>query len=241
MKKENMRIKENITISDQINVINYIMDYYFTDGEYTPYYAGIGKIEAIALYLIDGVEFDDDEYVYECVENDKELRALVHKFCYDVANGSVAKKHNTDNRKYIDVMRFVIENVNEKLEFEKQKRIHCTDEKSEFISSISNFVNDLDSAMSNFSNLKLSELTPDMIEKAKNIIDQLSDKEITADVVSDVIKNAVDFKVDESEIVDGLKSQIGNLCDLLRDERKKNKTLEKKVADFGARNVLADK
>lgn len=95
--------------------------------------------------------------------------------------------------------------------------------------------------MSNFSNLKLSELTPDMIEKAKNIIDQLSDKEITADVVSDVIKNAVDFKVDESEIVDGLKSQIGNLRDLLRDERKKNKTLEKKVADFGARNVLADK
>ena len=73
------------------------------------------------------------------------------------------------------------------------------------------------------------------------IIDQLSDKEITADVVSDVIKNAVDFKVDESEIVDGLKSQIGNLRDLLRDERKKNKTLEKKVADFGARNVLADK
>ena len=77
--------------------------------------------------------------------------------------------------------------------------------------------------MSNFSNLKLSELTPDMIEKAKSIIDQLSDKEITADVVSDVIKNAVDFKVDESEIVDGLKSQIGNLRDLLRDERKKNK------------------
>ena len=167
MKKENMEIKENITISDQINVINYIMDYYFTDGEYTPYYAGIAKIEAIALFFINGVEFDGDEYVYECVENDKELRTLVHKFCYDVANGSVAKKHNTDNRKYIDVMRFVIENVNEKLEFEKQKRIHCTDEKSEFISSISNFINDLDSAMSNFSNLKLSELTPDMIEKSK--------------------------------------------------------------------------
>lgn len=227
MKKENMRIKENITISDQINVINYITDYYFTDGEYTPYYAGIGKIEAIALFFIDGVKFDNDEYVYECVENDEELRGLVHKFCYDIANDKVAKKHNVDNGKYIDIMRFVIENVNEKLEFEKQKRIHCTDEKSEFISSISN--------------LKLSELTPDTIEKAKSIIDQLSDKEITADVVSDVIKNAVDFKVDESEVVDGLKSQIGNLCDLLKDERKKNKTLEKKVADFGARNVLADK
>lgn len=241
MKKENMRIKGNITISDQINVINYITDYYFTDGEYTPYYAGIGKIEAIALFFIDGVKFDNDEYVYECVENDEELRGLVHKFCYDIANDKVAKKHNGDNRKYIDIMRFVIENVNEKLEFEKQKRIHCTEEKSEFISSISNFINDLDSAMSNFSNLKLSELTPDTIEKAKSIIDQLSDKEITADVVSDVIKNAVDVKIPESEMIDGLKEQIGNLRDLLRDERKKNKTLEKKVADFGARNVLADK
>lgn len=66
MKKENMRIKENITISDQINVINYITDYYFTDGEYTPYYAGIAKIEAIALFFINGVKFDGDEYVYEC-------------------------------------------------------------------------------------------------------------------------------------------------------------------------------
>ena len=143
MKKENMRIKENITISDQINVINYIIDYYFTDGEYTPYYAGIAKIEAIALFFINGVEFDGDEYVYGCVENDKELRTLVHKFCYDVANGSVAKKHNTDNRKYIDVMRFVIENVNEKLEFEKQKRIHCTDEKNRMMKDINDVMEEL--------------------------------------------------------------------------------------------------
>ena len=142
MRKENMRIKENITISDQINVINYIIDYYFTDGEYTPYYAGIAKIEAIALYFIDGVEFNDDD-VYECVENDKELRTLVHKFCYDVANGNVAKKHNTDNRKYIDVMRFVIENVNEKLEFEKQKRIHCTDEKNRTMKDINDVMEEL--------------------------------------------------------------------------------------------------
>ena len=142
MKKENMRIKENITISDKINVINYIIDYYFTDGEYTPYYAGIAKIEAIALYFIDGVEFNDDD-VYECVENDKELRTLVHKFCYDVANGNVAKKHNTDNRKYIDVMRFVIENVNEKLEFEKQKRIHCTDEKNRTMKDINDVMEEL--------------------------------------------------------------------------------------------------
>lgn len=143
MKKENMRIKENITISDKINVINYIIDYYFTDGEYTPYYAGIAKIEAIALFFINGVEFDGDEYVYECVENDEELKKLVRKFCYDIANGSVAKKHNTDNRKYIDIMKFVIENVNEKLEFEKQKRIHCTDEKNRMMKDIDDVMEEL--------------------------------------------------------------------------------------------------
>lgn len=140
MKKENMRIKENITISDQINVINYITDYYFTDGEYTPYYAGIAKIEAIALFFINGVKFDGDEYVYECVENDEELRKLVYKFCYDVANDKIAKKHNEENGKYIDIMRFVIENVNEKLEFEKQKRIHCTDEKNRMMKDINDIM-----------------------------------------------------------------------------------------------------
>ena len=45
MKKENMRIKENITISDQINVINYIMDYYFTDGNILHIMQGLGKLK----------------------------------------------------------------------------------------------------------------------------------------------------------------------------------------------------
>ena len=191
MKKENMRIKENITISDQINVINYITDYYFTDGEYTPYYAGIGKIEAIALFFIDGVEFDDDEYVYECVENDKELITLVHKFCYDVANGSVAKKHNTDNRKYIDVMRFVIENVNEKLEFEKQKRIHCTDEKNRMMKDINDVMEELVELAKNIKYAAKPVIeNPEFTTQAVSVLKKLNGADVlNRDTFIDIVMN----------------------------------------------------
>ena len=191
MKKENMRIKENITISDKINVINYITDYYFTDGEYTPYYAGIGKIEAIALFFIDGVEFDDDEYVYECVENDKELITLVHKFCYDVANGSVAKKHNTDNRKYIDVMRFVIENVNEKLEFEKQKRIHCTDEKNRMMKDINDVMEELVELAKNIKYAAKPVIeNPEFTTQAVSVLKKLNGADVlNRDTFIDIVMN----------------------------------------------------
>lgn len=191
MKKENMRIKENITISDQINVINYITDYYFTDGEYTPYYAGIGKIEAIALFFIDGVKFDNDEYVYECVENDKELRGLVYKFCYDIANNKVAKKHNGDNGKYIDIMRFVIENVNEKLEFEKQKRIHCTDEKNRMMKDINDVMEELVELAKNIKYAAKPVIeNPEFTTQAVSVLKKLNGADVlNRDTFIDIVMN----------------------------------------------------
>lgn len=191
MKKENMRIKENITISDQINVINYITDYYFTDGEYTPYYTGIGKIEAIALFFIDGVKFDNDEYVYECVENDEELRGLVHKFCYDIANDKVAKKHNVDNGKYIDIMRFVIENVNEKLEFEKQKRIHCTDEKNRMMKDINDVMEELVELAKNIKYAAKPVIeNPEFTTQAVSVLKKLNGADVlNRDTFIDIVMN----------------------------------------------------
>lgn len=241
MEKKNMRIKKDITIADQIAAINYIMDYYLTDDEYTPYYAGIARAEAIAKFFIEGVTFDENEYVYDCIEEDDELRELVQKFYFDVAEDENAEKHNKDNEQYINIMQFIVGNVNEKLEFEKQKRIHCTDEKRKLFSSISSFVADLDKSLGNIANLELSELTPEIIEKAKGIIENLSGKDITSDTLSEVIKNAVDFKVPDTEIYKGQKEEIGNLKKMLNEERKKNKTLEKTIVDFNSRNVVSDK
>lgn len=238
MKKENLRIKKEITIVDQINAIDNIMDYYFTDGEYTPYYAEVAKVETIVKCFIEGYELEEGETRYVCAKNDKDLKKLVYQFCYDTADTAVAKKHNKDNKKYIDIMNFVIVNVNEKLEFEKQKRIHCSDEKKEFIESITSFVSDLDKALGNIANLELSKLTPDMMETATEIIEQLKGKEITPELISDIIKNAVDFKTPEYEIIEGQQKQIGKLKEMLKEEHEKNRNNDKQnIVDLDVKST----
>lgn len=241
MKKKNMKIKKDIKLIDQFAAINYIVDYYFTDGEYTPYYATVAKHEAVAKYFIDGITFEEEDIIYDCIVEDKKLLELVNKFNRNFDETDMAKQHNEENKQYLDIMDFVIVNVNEKLEFEKQKVIHNSDVINYTMMQVATFVNDLDSAIANFSNLELSKLTPEVVETSLNVLKQLKDKDITPDVLSDVIKNAVDVKIPESEMVDGLKEQIGNLQNLLNEERKENNKLNKKILDFNARNVISDK
>ena len=237
MKKENVKIKENITIADQIAVIDYIMNYYFTDSEYTPYYSGMARVEAIARYFLEGITFEKEDIIYDCVVEDKEIYDLVKKFYFDESESKAAENRNKKNAKYLNIMAFVIENVNEKLEFEKQKVIHCTVEKSDLLSSIDMFLSDLDKVMKNFANLELSKLTPEVIDSCMKVMNQLKDKEITPEVLSNVIKDAVDFKVPETEIYEGQRKQIGNLKKLLNDERKKNSELEKENRPLSTRSL----
>lgn len=241
MKKENMKIKKDIKLVDQFAAINYIVSYYFTDGEYTPYYATVAKYEAVAKYFIDGITFEDEDIIYDCIVEDKKLLELVNKFNRNFDETDVTKQHNEENKQYLDIMDFVIVNVNEKLEFEKQKVIHNSDVINYTMMQVATFVNDLDSAIANFSNLELSKLTPEVVETSLSVLKQLKDKDITPDVLSDVIKNAVDVKIPESEMIDGLKEQIGNLQNLLNEEREENKKLNKKILDFNARNIISDK
>ena len=238
MKKNNLKIKEKITMADQINAINNILSYYFTDGEYTPYYAEVAKIETIVKCFIEGYELEKGEYRYDCANNDKDMKKLVLQFCYDTADTAIAKKRNKDNKKYIDIMNYVTVNVNEKLEFEKQKRIHCADEKKSFLDNITSFISDLDKSLSNIANLELSKLTPEMIETASGIIAQLKDKEITPELISDIVKNAVDFKIPENEIIKGQQEQIGRLNEMLKEERAKNKKFDKKNENDKKDNVV---
>lgn len=240
MKKENMRIKENIRLIDQISAINDIVDYYFIDNKYVPYYADIARVEAIVNNFIEGVTFDEDEYIYDCVMNDKELSELVHRFYFNDSKSDVAKKKNRENKKYLDIMAYIAVNVNEIVEVRKQELIHCTSEKRNFLNGLTEFIVDIDSSISNFANLDLTKLTPDVVETATKIMNQLKDKEITPDLVSDVIKNAIDFKVPETEIYEGQRKQIWNLQNLLKEERDKNNELEKKIVKFEARDAISE-
>lgn len=111
MIKNNPHIKHNITMADKINAINGIVSGYFTDGEYTPYFAETAETIAIVNYFIEGVRFEEDEAVYSLVMNDPMLSALVAVF------------YNPDLPES-RIMAFIKENVTDKVSFIKQQILH---------------------------------------------------------------------------------------------------------------------
>lgn len=107
MTKNNVEIKNitEMTIEDEANIINTIAKAYFQTDEdgnlnFTPYFSKVGKIIAVAKYMIDGIEFDDNESIYTSVINDEEINILVNdvltlpdfQYYVDVANDIVEYK-----------------------------------------------------------------------------------------------------------------------------------------------------
>ena len=219
-----MKVKSKITIVDQIRAIETIVSYCFTDGQYTPYYMEMGKLEAIVENFIVGCTINENEYVYELMGKHKDLNDLVMKF--------LTKSDDGEESDYVKIMNFVMNNVYEIVEFKKQKLIRSTENLDIACTTLVEFISDLDKALGNLRNLDLSQLTPEVIDTGLNIMNQLKDKDINADVLTDVIKNAVDFKVPETEIYEGQREQIGRLQDLLKEERDKNKELADKIVKF---------
>jgi len=85
MIKEHITCKgiASLTLEDRINIINMIVNSYFQDDDgeikYTPYFSEIGKIIAIAKYLISGISFDNGESIYDAVTNDEELNDWIKR------------------------------------------------------------------------------------------------------------------------------------------------------------------
>lgn len=84
MKKTNIRAKNfsTVTVDMKSDIINTIVNSYFQinnggEIEYTPYLAPIGRAIAIAKYLIEGIEFDKDEYIYDTIKDDEEITTLI--------------------------------------------------------------------------------------------------------------------------------------------------------------------
>lgn len=102
MQKNNVRIKTNITLSDKVNAIEGIVSSYFTNGEYTPYYAEMGEIIAIVTYFMEGIEFEEGESIYNSVISDDDVMSLI--------------KHISDS----DNMKFIKSMVEDKVIFLKE-------------------------------------------------------------------------------------------------------------------------
>lgn len=222
MIKENMRIKENITLMDKINAVESIVSAHFQNGDYTPYYADMAEIIAVVTYFIEGITLEDDDNIYDLYEKDDELHNLVNQFI--LKNISV-----TQFTPQNEIMRWVRNNVHDKVVYIKENVIHSTPD----LDTIVEAANVIIDTCSNFSKLNLSAMSPEDIELGRSVLQKINDSgiEITPESITEIIKDAVGFDIDETsaDIIDGLKAENKELrkYKMLWDSRNVTKTENK--------------
>ena len=213
MKKGKIEIKKNITMVDKVNAINLIVSSYFTDGEYTPYYSKMAEVMAVVTYFIEGIEFEEGEDIYNTVMQDEELNDMVHDILFE------------------DDMIFVKDNAKDKVEFLKQKIIHSHADMDKIIEACNVIIDSLE----NFSKLNIKEMKKEDMQNASIVLEKLaSNNNLTPEVISNVLKDAVGFNMDKEteEIIDAKNEQIRGL-------KEENKELRKYKALWESRNVAA--
>ena len=161
MKKKNIRIKNNITFIDQIAAIDMVVNSAFTDGKYTPFFVRKTLIESIVVHFIDGIEFDENEIIYDAVFLDKEILDLVGKF---FATEGMADEDKEKNAEYINIQEFVAENAMSIIEFEKEKVLNCTNSKERLYQDI----NDIASSITEIAKNIVNAAKP-MVQNPENI------------------------------------------------------------------------
>lgn len=191
MIKNDVRIKENITLEDKVNAIESIASSYFSGGSYTPYYSEMAKVIAIFTYFVKGIEFEEDERIYSSVMSDDELISLLTSF------------------RASDDWQFVISNVYDKVEFMKQEKIHSHKNMDKIIE----FCDVIIDSLENFSKLNLTQISQEDMENSLKVVRQLADKDFTAEDLSSVLKGAVGFNMDDAtaEIIDSKNEKIREL------------------------------
>lgn len=229
MLKDNMRIKESITLQNRINAIETIVSFYFMDGDYTPYYKDEGEISAVIRNFIDGVEFEKGESVFAAYYNDEDLRKLVNIFIlkpvFEDTDDEEEKKTQDSIRECYNMMEIIREYVADKVEFEKQKYLHANPDLDKIVMAANVIIDSFE----NFSRMNFEILTPENLEKAQRIFNKISESgfELTTENIINVIKDASSFNMDEAtkEIVDAKNSEI-------RELKEKIKKLESKKDNF---------
>lgn len=231
MIKDNMRIKESITLQDRINAIETIVSFYFMDGDYTPYYKDEGEISAVIRNFIDGVEFEKGESVFAAYYNDEDLRKLVNIFIlkpvFEDTDDEEEKKTQDSIRECYNMMEIIREYVADKVEFEKQKYLHANPDLDKIVMAANVIIDSFE----NFSRMNFEILTPENLEKAQRIFNKISESEfeLTTENIINVIKDASSFNMDEAtkEIVDAKNSEIRELKEKIKKlESKKESNLK---------------
>ena len=231
MIKDNMRIKESITLQDRINAIETIVSFYFMDGDYTPYYKDEGEISAVIRNFIDGIEFEKGESVFSAYYNDEDLRKLVNMFILKPVDkepeSEEDKRIQNSIRELYDMMEVIREYVADKVEFEKQKYLHANPDLDKIVMVADTIIDSFE----NFSRMNFEIFTPENLEKAQKIFNKISESgfEFTTENIINVIKDASSFNMDEAtkEIVDAKNAEIRELKERIEKlESKKESNLK---------------
>ena len=226
MKITELKVKENITPDIIAEAIEYISNSCFVGGTYNPYYRSFTEKIAIVQFFLDGIEFEDGDSLFAICELD-DVKKLIAKFYGD-------KRIN----EYSPIMEVVNHNVDEIIEFRKQRLIHGVDAIESIAKNIEditgrlnefgNFIGDLDVALGNLLKTDFDAINEDDIENARKLADKFANGDMAK-----ALKEAANFDIDKAsqEVIDAKNKQIEEL-------QKRNALLEK---EHGARNVLAFK
>lgn len=206
LKKDNVRIKENISFVDKVNVIKEIVISYFVAGNYTPYYRERATVIAIVNNFIEGIEFETEEEVYDSVCEDIEIMEIVEKF------------------KTTHHMCMINKNVDDIVEFEKQRIVHGSSD----LETIAEFCKMISNVLSNFSNLRLDLITPEAIEVGKEFVNKMKNQEITEETLANVISSIIEnHKMPETEIYEHQRLRIEEQQKTLEEKENELKELRK--------------
>ena len=231
--EKNVRIKKDITIYDLANVIETIVPFIIRRDEdgitYTPYYEELGTHVGIAKYLIEGIEFEEDDDILDEISNNKKISELIAQF-------------STINPKDYS---FIMNNVTDIVEQKKQEYStpDFSDIKERLLKSIEQ------EQMLNNLNIKLAKKQNTILsQQAKANEYQMKVMEsMTPEEVAELNKKLVsgEFNVDkvaEMTVQKYLDSEIHkkNEKELIDAQAEKITELSKYKAEHDTRNVLID-
>ena len=211
MKKVNTIKIKDIMFEDKISAIEDIASEYFMvdsygDVHYTPYFSEIAVVNAIVKYFLTGVEFEDGDTkqsIYNEALNNKYILKQIKRFF--VNSSENAEEENENNKKYIEIMDSVMDNVKDKVKFTKQKLIHG--QSLDALDKISLMCDKLTSLLS-------------ITDNVVSVMNKIAESDITPEAITKAIKDAVAFDMDSAteEIIDAKNEQIRELKKKLEDK-----------------------
>lgn len=231
-KIDKVDIKENITDYDKANVIDFVTSFivgvYGDTGEkyYRPYYMRIAMTTAIAKYLIDGVEFDENENIYVSAIEDNEVGNLVKMFM---------ENHEEE-------MGFITSALEDTIEFRKQCVIHENPDIDEEVLEILTVASEAIQKEKQANELALNtlELQNKLLEYQNKVQEQFTPEE-----TAELTRKMADSDFDVSKIGEVIAEKyfasdahVDKLEEVIDADKEKIRDLKQYKAVHDARNVL---